>query len=110
MEKRITLYLGKSIAKFLPDGVEKGDAGFLDWEDQPERIFPLRFFLEDVIFWELYSDPTETYTLNGKKDILLVSITSLGGKANLLIVEDLDVFDLLMDEIIERRKKEYDNK
>lgn len=92
-----TIYQAKRITKFLDRYAVRGDSNFVEWGDSDDAIFPLRFFLEDVIAWEVYADYIDPFKTN--KQVLVVTVVQGGGRDEFFIIEDLDVFDLLMEEI-----------
>lgn len=97
-----TLYEGREIVKYYNAGTDKGDHDYETWEERKDTIFPVRFFLEDVMSWSLYKDPYEIYAVQATKQVLRIQLTSQGGREESHIVEDLDVFDMLMAEVIKK--------
>lgn len=95
----MTIYQGKRIAKYKDWDLEKGDVGWVGEKDMKECISPCRFFLEDVSYWQNQTDPIAPFN-STKKQILEVDINAGGETRRVFIVEDLDVFDLLMEEVV----------
>ncbi len=88
------IYKGVSIAKIRDNDFTKGDVGYVEDIDLPELIQKIRFLLTEVVGWEEYKE-TEPFFKDRRRKLRIMFETM----SNIIIVEDLDRFDAIMDEL-----------
>lgn len=102
-----TIYQGKRVHKHWDNDAsnDKSDMNYMSWDQRAEVINPFRLFLEDVSTWEVYSDPYEPFNIQKTKQVLEVEVCTAGGRETCYIVEDLEVFDHLIEQLYDNNEK-----
>jgi len=98
------LYEGKTVNRFYDRDVEKGDVDYKSWDQRPETTGKIRFYLDAVAVWELFIDPFEIYNIQETKEVITVTLDLGSRSVTYNIIESLEVFDALMDDMNNNRK------
>lgn len=93
------IYKGKRIAKIRNWDIEQGDIGYLKDSELKYVITDVRFLLGEVIYWDRFmGEPDdEGQYYKGYNNERIVSIVLKNDK-NFFIIENLEKFDLIMEQ------------